>query len=687
MRKPDINFRITLQRRNKKFYDELVQKNSGFAESWHNQILHQVNKIYIDILLQSYKSRIKDKINELNLNISQQLDIRFIKELKGFRSKLEKFGLLSGKIPELLLSISSFEESITLLQDFTQFGNEILQLSETLPENMTIASSLNIVESTDSNEEMLDIPLRKITSFYIESRFIGPTHDKLEQEAESLKNSIFIIHDLLSLTRFSLENIPDDLQNKEELIKPLITDACQKILEEEKKILQVKESISELIESGLEEVFDKLSSYKISATVSEYSWFIREHQSKKIKKTFTSYLNLLILSARHLTASILYSRSDLILLSKNIMGSSKQSSENQKIIELIESVSPKSKVIDKLPQFYKNLFSGRSSISEDFWIRRTKDEEAFNTGVRRHDSGNKGGILVAGERNSGKTAFCLYMCKEAFKQEKVHHLFPVYAGSAQTSDFIIELIKVTNTSGSAEEIMESLPMGTVIVIHDLELWWDRSIEGWEVIKLLISLINTYSHKILFIVNMNPYSLSVMNKMVNIQDVFISVVTLSPFDSREIQETIIRRHRSSGLQFVLHKSEEEELSGIQIARLFNKYFNFSEGNPGNALKAWLVNIVSVTEKKIYIKYPHVPDTKILIVLDEVWKVLLLHMILQKRLSFEKINKIFFLDDVKSKRIINSMLRSGLIEEKRENLFIVNPLIEPHLIKVFKNEELI
>jgi amino acid transporter len=683
MGKVDINYRIRHKRRNKKFYEELIQKNYAFSETWHEETLLHVNKIHMDVLLQSYKSRIKDKINELNLNISQQLDNRFTMELEGLRSRLEKYGDNPDNIPDLKLTISSFEESITLLKDFTSFGKEILQLTETLPENIAVAADSDTKSSGD-NVISLDVPLRKITRFYIESRFIGTTYDQLEKIAESLKNSIFITNDLLSLTRFNLENIPDDLPDRQQIIIALIKDTCQKILKEEENIQQIKESITELIENSLEQVFDRLSSYKIPETVFEYSWFIREHQGKKVKKRFFAYIDKMKLSFRNLTTRILYSRSEWILLAKKIMESDRTSTVNQKILDLVEMVSPKEKVINDLPQFYKNLFSGRSSISEDFWIRREKNEEMFRTGVRRNSSGYQGGIMIIGDRDSGKTAFCRHVTEGLFKKEKVHHLFPVYKGSVSISDFESELAKVTNTRGSMQDIMEALPRGSVLIIHDLELWWERSVQGWDVIRLVIDLIKEYSRKFLFVINMNPYAFELMNKIVNLQDAFISVIPLMPFDSKEIQEVIIRRHHSSGLEFVLNKSEEEDLSEIRMASLFNKYFNYSEGNPGTALKAWLGNIVRVSEKKIYIQTPHIPDTKILTGLDHNWVVVLIQMILQKRLTLERINRIMFSDEKLTGELISSMLRSGLIEERRENLYIVNPFIEPHLIRVFKRE---
>ncbi len=305
----------------------------------------------------------------------------------------------------------------------------------------------------------LNVPLRKITRFYIESRFIGTIHDQLEKIFESLKNSIFVTLDLLSLTRFNLENIPEDLPDKLQIITPVINDTCQKIEKEEEKIREIKESIIELIDSSLEEVFDKLSAYKIPETVSEYSWFIREHQSKKVQKTFYAYLDQLKSSFKNLTTRVLYSRSEWILLAKKILESDKNSTVNQKILDLIELVSPKAKVIDDLPQFYKNLFGGRSSISEDFWIRRERDENMFRTGVSRNNAGHHGGIMIIGDRNSGKTAFCRYITERLFKKEKICHLFPVYTGSVKVSDFLAELGKVTDAQGSLHEIMECCSTG------------------------------------------------------------------------------------------------------------------------------------------------------------------------------------------------------------------------------------
>jgi len=687
MDKADINFRIRRKRRKRKYYANLVKKNAGFAESWYEQNLLKVNKVHMDVLLQSLHSRIKDKINEFNLGVIQQLEKGIVAELKAIRIKLEKYNDKPEKIPAFNTSSQNFDENITLLKDFEKFGDEILTTAEMLPESKIIATYSAPDMTSGEPAEALDVPLRRITRFYIESRFLGATHDQLETLVQSLKNSVLTIQDLLSLTRFNLDNTPDDLPDKAQIIRSIIMGASQKILKEENKIREILESIFHLFDNSLNEVFNQLSAYKIPSTISEYSHFIREDQSRKVLKRFDASIERLRTAYKKITARVLYSRSEGILLAKKIMKSEQAGSGNQKILDFVESIIPGNKVIDMLPQFYKNLFSGRSNITEDFWISRNKDEELFRTAFKRYKSGYRGGIMIIGERNSGKTAFCLNIASKLFKKDEIYHLFPIPQGSSNVFDFVSEFNKVTQTTGSIEENMESLPQDSVFIIHDLELWWERSSEGWDVVRLLCRLINDYSRKFLFVVNMNPFSFELMNKVIDIQNEFISVIHLRPFDSLELKELINRRHHSSGLKFVLNRKEEDELSEIQMARLFNKYFDYSEGNPGTTLKAWIANIEKVAGNKIFIQQPQLPDSRVLSEIDDDWKVLLIEMTLHKRLTYEGIKKILFADDARTRSVVGTLQRIGLIEERSEGIYMVNDFTGPHLTRVLKKEGLI
>ncbi|HNS17891.1 MAG TPA: hypothetical protein PKH94_01985 [Bacteroidales bacterium] len=682
--KADVNFRIRRKRGKRNHYEKLIQENAGFAETWYDQTLLQVNKIHLDLLVQSYRNRVKDKINELYLSINQQLNNRYCLELKKVRSKLEKFSGNVNELTGLKKRIQAINNDLTFLQDFDTLGDEVLKLTELLPESIVIPSGGSAEAQTDESPEPQEVPLRKITRFYIESGFLGTIHDQLEESTEKLKGPILTIQDLLTLTYFNLQNIPDDLSDKTRVIVSIVEEASEKIQNEEEKIRREEEHIINGIDRSLQEVFGQLTVYRIPLTLSNYSRFLRQPQGKTVRKKVDIYLERLNQAFRRLLAKVLYSRSEGILLARKITETGPGVEGTQRIIDLAEQVRPKDKVLEKLPQFYKNLYSGRSSINEDFWIRREKEEQMFRIAVMRHHSGYGGGILILGERNAGKTTFCKNMAAKLLSSEQVYHLFPVPEGSCQVSEFTAELEKVTRTQGSVEEILSSLSSDSVLMIHDLELWWERSVQGWEVVKLLKRMINDYGRKVLFVVNMNPFTYDLMQRMVKLQEAFISIITLSPFDALDLKEMIIRRHHSSGLKFVLNKTDEEELSEIRMASLFNAYFDYSEGNPGMALKAWLANITGVFGQRIHIRPPRLPDMSRLSQLDEDWKLVLINMILQKRMDCDKMARIFHMDSVRAKDIIISMERVGLIEERNENLYNVNTYLEPHLVRAFKKE---
>jgi len=125
--------------------------------------------------------------------------------------------------------------------------------------------------------------------------------------------------------------------------------------------------------------------------------------------------------------------------------------------------------------------------------------------------------------------------------------------------------------------------------------------------------------------------------------------------------------------------------MRMAGLFNKYFDFSEGNPGVTLKAWLVNILKISETRIFIRAPHIPDIAFLAQMDEEWKVMLIQLILHKRMTLEKISRQFFFpDEATARAAVKNLLRAGLVVEGKDNVFMVNQFVEPLLVKTFRRE---
>lgn len=355
------------------------------------------------------------------------------------------------------------------------------------------------------------------------------------------------------------------------------------------------------------------------------------------------------------------------------------------MLDLKEKVNPEKSVLSVLPHYYVTLFNGKSSIGRDFWVDRPVEEDIFKKALKRYKEGYRGGILVIGGHNSGKTTFCRQMSLDHFKNQFVYHVFPPVQGSSDPADFHKAIAKATQKRGEAIQVLGRLPAGSTVVINDLELFWDSAESGNAVVSLLAEMIDQYSSKILFIVNINSFAWKTIDEPNQLSQYFIEEITLMPFDAEELRDLIIHRHRSSGM--TLGFEADEPLSEVQLARLFNRYFNYSQGQPGTALGGWLANIRKVSGNKLLINSPEYLDTQAFAEIENEWKALLKSLLIHKRMDYPTIGKVMKWDQDKVETIVLALQRAGLINEKIPGVFEVDQYIEPFLSRSFREAEVL
>jgi len=612
-----------------------------------------------------------------------------LKKLTAVKDKLSKIDESLSGVNELKLSMAVSGEYFHFMDQFETATTEFRKLEHELPETLTLEEKTEIVGGTgkESKAEVFTLPIRKITGYVLETRMVSSISDLLGKTVESLKGNIYILNDLLSLTRFNLENTSTETDDKQKAIELIKNETLIRLSRQETIIVELKRKLIPDLNIILEETFDTLSSYRIKDSVEEYSGFSIDSQGKIVKTTFKLSYNYLRNFFKRKSARLLYSRTEGVLMARQLISLTGQSSNNEKILDLVEKLVPDREVLKTLPYYYKNLFSGRSSIVDDFWISRDVEEAQFEKAIRRFQSGTKGGIMLLGERNAGKTALSRYVAKTHFKQDKIYHVFPLPGGSVSEEDFRMQLMKSTNLTTGINEIFDTLPNGSAVIIHDLELWWERSEKGLEIIKLILQLINKFDYKCLFIINTNPFTYDLINGMINMENNFISVINCHPFNSEELKELVIRRHRSSGLKFRIDKKEEDKITDIGLARLFNSHFDQSDGNPGTVLYQWLSNIQKVSAGTLQVKAPKNIDLQPIENLDDDSLVVMVQLALHKRMPYNKLERVMGLEPNSFESIVNTLIRCSLIEERAERLLLINPYIEPFVRKVLKRKGLV
>jgi amino acid transporter len=655
----------------------------AFPEQWHEKAVLYYNKLDADVIMTSFKSRVLKLVDDYKSDINVNFYQRMIRNIKKLLGKIETNKNALEKIREIKVDFTG-DASIKVFKELEQLTMEVMKLVDSLPKELSLPHE---DESKKGNIESVIVPISKISRHFFESRFVGQVTDRLEKTEDSVGRLIHEITDQMNLTRFSIDNLESEavIGNKEKDV--IIEDITELLREKLIEIQTLYDEICQQFETALEEAFDPLASYKIIESSKAFTVQLRDYQSRRIRDILgyrTKALNTTIMKQ---LARIWYSKSEGVLLAKRLTEAERYKSQNEKILDIVEAVTPSPKVMNSMPHYYKSLFSGRSNITDEFWVEMKKEEEAFNKAIDRYHNGIKGAILVTGERNCGKTNLCQHVLRKQYRSKQVFHIFPPVEGSTSLPTYERELGKVTGLTRDKAEIYNTLQFGSVVVFHDLELWWERSPDGLNLIKEIMHDIDMYSNSCLFVININIFAYELINTVLNLQNQLIGVIKCESFDSEELKALIMKRHQSSGLSFTLENKSEEDMTQLKMAKLFSRYFDCTKGNPGVALNTWLSSIEMYKNEEIHMKYPGVPDTDIIENLEEEIMITLQQIALHKRMDVAKLMRVFSGSDDEINKLIRPLRLNGLLQEKAEGVFVINPYVEPLIVRILKNKELL
>jgi hypothetical protein len=224
-----------------------------------------------------------------------------------------------------------------------------------------------------------------------------------------------------------------------------------------------------------------------------------------------------------------------------------------------------------------------------------------------------------------------------------------------------------------------LPENSVVVINELERWWERSPAGMAVIDEIIDLINREGEHCLFIVSATSHSFRFINRVRPIDNAFLGIVECTRFDAEDLQRAILLRHRPSGLKFELDGRAEDKFSDLQLAMLFNGYFDFAAGSVGVALESWIANIEKVEQDRVVIRAPKVPDLGPIAELEHHRLAWLQSFILHRRMTAAQLARLFRISELEVEEQIAILRRTGVITERAPGVLEINPYLEPFVIR--------
>ncbi|WP_346855376.1 amino acid permease [uncultured Draconibacterium sp.] len=690
--------------------NDLSQDNLRVEINKKLKVKHVLPLEAVEIFPEEWKSKVD------LLNNSLYLDCRILSEQKIINNINQNFvdkvhAILSEKvlspISQVQANINNWRENHSgviknvLFDDTTEFRfifqETFLKTSELLqrlPQEIEIA---NVAESNNQSEETLKqidsvlVEPYKIARYYFDTELYEPFFRELEQLDIQVKKSRIECREANSLLKFRADNLLEHHNENEWVEKDLnqfLNSLSKQVNSEQEKLNAVINRIRFKSEQLVKNAMSPLYSHSIIDSAKKIASLLRNEKSKKFSMGYVKRLKAIQKSINNTIVNLLYGSTDSILQAKQILNKKTDTNTSvAQILDILEKVKPNGKVLTQIPVFYRTLFSSKSLINDDFWVPMEKELARIKDAVVRHKNGYGGAIAIIGNHGCGKTALTRYSTKHLFKSDRVFTIVAPTTGSVQMKDWELCLQKSIGITGDSFEIFRSLPNESVVVINDLELWWERTSDGSKIINEIVQLIQTFGKKTFFVLNCNQYSYNIINKLFSLEADMLDVINCKPFEARKLQQLIQSRHKTSGLNYVYKNKSEESVSKIQTATLFNSYFSVSGGNPGVAINSWLTNIEKVQGQNVYIKKPTLPNMEPLENMNDEWLILIALFVQHKYIDLSKLARILAINEHEAEQKIYGLLNSGMIEINGNSAYSLSRYLEPFLVKICLDKGLI
>lgn len=675
-----------------------------FPALYEKFMVSYVNKTKLDFIYIALRERLSTSVNLAQNRIKSKLDLGLLNFLDKFQEIISK-----AKEENQVVSIKSSILMPSLDICFSQLQSDIEDALNSLDGSLTIGGeSLPNQLTLQALEEIEEYQIspRKLADYYISNDLRETISKQSFELIELVTESVATVKNLVKLANFALGQKELNNDTSDELSqdkRALLIESLKKNIKKEKeRVIQALARLNSHLSEGLKKSFEPLASSTISKTSANLNKKSLEtnHNSLvgRLDKTVKKYTNKIT----DKFVSVLYRQSEGLLLVNRLerFFNSKHRDSCDNIAGVLENSSPNREILDLLPFYYLNLFTGRSGVGEDFWIGMEEESRKGKQAINRFMNGSKGLLIISGERRSGKSSLSKHLANTYFLARNSFYVRAPRESNATVADFEKALyeavIKESNNSNfpaqyttreSLESLLSQLDEKSIVVLNDLELWWERRPGGTAVVERVIELMQQFGREILFVVNLNRHALTIINHLTNINTWSLDVIMCSPFPAKELKEFILARHKAGGLKFVMNNTSQEQMTNWDLAQLFNHIFNLSGGNPGYAINLWLGSIKNISGDTIFMENPKGINDCFTNDLNNEDAVYILQFVLHRRFSTEHLSKILQSDLEATRTKVRILYQKGILVEKYPGIFSLNPMLVPQLVKRLNSMELL
>jgi len=559
---------------------------------------------------------------------------------------------------------------------------EAADLTGELPETLmtlTDDSVRALEEGRSEGVEMTELPVRRLVQFLLESQFVAGLQDELDEIPKAEHRAAGVLQDVVRLVTFQLAEAEAaegaERADLREQLRPVLENGIERVSAESKRLAELVPRIDAAFAERLRGILDGTNAYDLSSTASNLEQHIRMRQGRIAVSGARGLARRALRVARTAMVNVVYRQSEGLLLARQLEADAgHEGTLVDRVSALVARCTPRPEIVESLPFYYRQLFLGQSTMSDAFWVGRAAELARAKRAVAAFRRGTHGALFVTGARGSGKTALCQRIVSDNFAGREVARVQPRPGGSSEPRVFEAALAKALHGRGPVDELLALFPDGSAIVIDDLELWWERSATGLRVVERILELFEQHGRRLLFIVCLSRQTLALLDRLRNFSDRAASVIECAPMPAEGLKNIVTLRHASTGAKFSLGERGEDELGELPLARLFARHFDHSRGVVGAALRGWITHVDKATSDSLVIRTPQPEKWEVLDELRPSWKALLLQLVLHKRMSRVRLERVSGISREELARELDALRRTGLVVETRQRVVEINPFLQ-------------
>ncbi len=645
--------------------------------------------LHIEAQLTLAEHRMNKTVTEALAEIGRIIreDVLTRVDLAGARHVGEKGGRKKQATPPVLLSLATNQLQLNLNKVVDKTFRNIKATLQQMPESVEIFSEEAVNEITNNQfeePETIRVQVFRLVDYYVQNELVAPMVGALNQLVKDIHDALTRIEDASRLLSLNAQSAgPDEgggtpLESYGDL-EGFLQEQKGRIVANRDRIAGEYENFRRQTVGNLSRVSRELHLFRLSKAAENSAVFSKKVAGKRMRLVHRS-MERAREGIQKLRANLWYSQSKARLLARRISdGAAESGSVVDQVLNLKEAVTVNPGQLEKLPFYYQQLFLSKYNYQSEFWFGRGREMSAARRATSRFRAGHRGAIIITGERISGKSFFANHLVNESLQDHAVHTVTPPGAGSTDPAVFQAVLEDALERKGTPDAILDSLPERSVIILDDLELWWEKAPGGHALLGAIFDMVRVHSNKILFILAFGSRAFRIINRQVPFNDLALVTVQLTPFTSKELREVILFRHRTSGFKLSVDSMLPAGLSQAREARLFNRIFTFSGGNVGAALLCWIAGIKDLKQETIHVQSPRTPDLGPLDGLASEVKLYLEMFILHRKLSVGKLCRIMFEPDDKVRYVLQYMKRAGLLAELAEEVYEIDRYMHRHVAR--------